>query len=68
MERISLNIQGQVQGVFFRANVQTRAIQLELTGWVKNMSDGSVACVAEGVPIGMVSHGPPCAGMDSVYA
>ncbi len=41
---ISRRIQvfGKVQGVFFRASTKEKAERLELTGWVKNESDGSV--------------------------
>ena len=33
---------GRVQRVFFRRFVQTEAKNLGVTGWVKNMEDGSV--------------------------
>jgi len=39
---------GKVQGVSFRAFTQRQARLLNLTGWVKNNSDGSVALVACG--------------------
>jgi len=39
---------GRVQGVFFRAHTRDCAQSLELTGWVKNMSDGRVEAVFEG--------------------
>lgn len=37
-----------MQGVFFRANTQRIARELALTGWVRNLPDGSVEAVAEG--------------------
>lgn len=37
-----------MQGVFFRANTQRIARELGLTGWVRNLQDGSVEAVAEG--------------------
>jgi acylphosphatase len=46
--RVSIIINGQVQGVFFRYKTQQEAHKLSLTGWVKNNGDGSVACMAEG--------------------
>lgn len=46
--RLSAVVHGYVQGVFFRANTQKRAIELGLTGWVKNRNDGSVELIAEG--------------------
>ncbi len=39
---------GKVQGVFFRANTKTKARELGLMGWVKNLSDGRVEAVFEG--------------------
>ena len=41
-------IEGNVQGVFFRANTRDKAVSLEITGWVKNLSDGRVEAVFEG--------------------
>ena len=46
--RVSIIINGQVQGVFFRYKTQQEAHKLSLTGWVKNNGDGSVECMAEG--------------------
>lgn len=48
MLRIHLIITGRVQGVGFRYCTQEKACALHLTGWVKNLTDGSVECVAEG--------------------
>ena len=39
---------GKVQGVSFRAFTQRQARLLNLTGWVRNNSDGSVELVACG--------------------
>jgi acylphosphatase len=39
---------GRVQGVGFRYFILRRGMELALTGWVANESDGSVRCVAEG--------------------
>ncbi|MEM4282513.1 MAG: acylphosphatase [Candidatus Woesearchaeota archaeon] len=41
-------IRGKVQGVFFRDFVKRSADALGLTGWVRNVSDGSVEVFAEG--------------------
>jgi acylphosphatase len=37
-----------VQGVFFRASTQREAKRLGLTGWVRNLADGTVEIVIEG--------------------
>lgn len=39
---------GRVQGVGFRFFVQQNAMELGLTGWVKNMEDGSVTMEVQG--------------------
>ena len=39
---------GEVQGVGFRATAKRLADQLQLTGYVKNLPDGSVELVAQG--------------------
>lgn len=41
-------IYGQVQGVSFRFFTRRKAIQLNLTGSVRNLADGSVEVVAQG--------------------
>jgi len=46
--RVHLIIYGRVQGVFFRDFAKKAADALHLTGWVKNLEDGSVEVVAEG--------------------
>jgi len=43
-----MKFQGTVQGVGFRYAALHTAKHLGLTGWVKNMSDGSVEATAEG--------------------
>ena len=39
---------GRVQGVGFRYFVQQNARELRVTGWVKNMDDGSVTMELQG--------------------
>ncbi|MBA3314698.1 MAG: acylphosphatase [Planctomycetota bacterium] len=39
---------GRVQGVGFRATTQAVASRFEVTGYVRNLRDGSVELVAEG--------------------
>jgi acylphosphatase len=42
-------VQGRVQGVGYRYFVQYQADSLKVTGFVRNLPDGSVEVVAEGV-------------------
>jgi acylphosphatase len=46
--RVSIIINGRVQGVFFRYKTQQEADKLGTTGWVRNNGDGSVEILAEG--------------------
>ena len=39
---------GRVQGVGFRYFVQTNAMELDITGWVRNMDDGTVTMEIQG--------------------
>ena len=48
MERIHLVIKGRVQGVYYRKSATDQALQLGITGWVRNRRDGSVELVGEG--------------------
>ena len=45
---VHIIVHGQVQGVFFRALAQTQASELGVTGWVRNLQDGTVEVHAEG--------------------
>lgn len=47
-KRITVNYVGRVQGVGFRYTVCRIAEPFEVTGYVKNLADGSVELVAEG--------------------
>ena len=42
------SVTGRVQGVFFRASTHDLAVDLSLTGYVRNMADGSVEVLACG--------------------
>jgi acylphosphatase len=46
--RATVTVKGLVQGVCFRQYTQQTAIGLNVTGWVKNLPDGSVAGCFEG--------------------
>lgn len=45
---IIITVEGKVQGVFFRASTRDKAIELGLTGFVRNQEDGSVYIEAMG--------------------
>lgn len=46
--RLTAWVQGRVQGVGFRWWVRARALELRLSGWAENLTDGRVRIVAEG--------------------
>ena len=46
--RLEATARGRVQGVGFRYFILRRGMDLGVTGWVANESDGSVRVVAEG--------------------
>lgn len=48
MKRYHLVVSGKVQGVFYRDFARLQAEKLHLTGWVKNLSNGTVEILAEG--------------------
>ncbi len=41
-------VTGRVQGVFYRASTKNKALELDVKGWVRNESDGSVLIEVEG--------------------
>ena len=49
MTRAHIFYSGTVQGVGFRYTVQRLARSLDLKGWVKNLPDGRVELLAEGL-------------------
>jgi acylphosphatase len=65
-------VSGKVQGVFFRASTREQAVRLQLTGWVRNLSDGRVEVYACGEPAQLtvlerwLQHGPEMAEVDSL--
>jgi acylphosphatase len=46
--RAHLVIDGRVQGVCFRAEMEEEAMSRGVTGWVRNRPDGKVESVVEG--------------------
>ncbi|MQA90218.1 MAG: acylphosphatase [Gemmatimonas sp.] len=48
MTTLHFNVRGRVQGVGFRWWVRSRALELSITGHVRNREDGSVEVLATG--------------------
>ena len=46
--RLHLIIKGRVQGVFFRSETRELANKHNVSGWIRNNTDGSVEAVFEG--------------------
>jgi acylphosphatase len=65
-------VSGRVQGVFFRASTQRQARQLGVTGYAKNLPDGSVEVLACGDASAVqrlaawLRVGPPAANVTAV--
>lgn len=55
-QRYFLRWEGQVQGVGFRFTNTNLARTHTLTGWVRNMEDGSVEMEVQGAPANILSH------------
>ncbi len=67
-----LIITGRVQGVGYREWMCREARHMGLTGWVRNLRDGSVEAVVDGAPeavsriIERARKGPPAARVGTV--
>jgi acylphosphatase len=65
-------VSGLVQGVFFRASTRAQAQQLGLSGYAKNLPDGSVEVLASGSATALdaletwLNVGPPAARVTNV--
>jgi acylphosphatase len=70
--RAHVVVQGLVQGVWFRASTKDEADRIGVTGWVRNLPDGSVEAVFEGETkkveeiVGWCHRGPSGAGVSKV--
>lgn len=67
-----LKIHGRVQCVFYRQSTREKARELGLSGWVRNMPDGTVEALATGPEnvvkelIAWCEQGPAYARVDKV--
>ncbi len=72
MVRRRVVVTGDVHGVFFRDTCRRVATERRVSGWVRNLPDGSVEAAFEGPPdaVGQVvewaRHGPRAAIVDKV--
>lgn len=72
VKRLHVIIHGKVQGVNFRWVTYEKALQLNLTGWVKNTPGRKVEAVFEGDEeslkemLQFVKKGPPAARVTTV--
>lgn len=72
VKRLSAQIHGRVQGVGFRYFTREVALELGVSGWVRNTWDGDVEVMAEGEEgrlarfVGMLRDGPPRAEVESI--
>ena len=48
MKMTHVIVEGQVQGVFFRESTRREASHLDLSGWVRNVKDGTVEVMLAG--------------------
>jgi len=67
MSSVNIQVTGKVQGVSYRYSTKKKAKSVQLTGWVKNLPDGSVQIYAQGADSSIASliewchHGPASA-------
>jgi acylphosphatase len=70
--RVTVKIEGRVQGVGFRHFTYKTALRLGLTGWVRNLPDGAVEAVAEGTQeqveewLAALKEGPPASRVEGL--
>ena len=68
-----VTVTGRVQGVFFRAWMREQAVELGVTGWIRNCPDGRVDTHIEGDEAAVqqlverLHRGPPEAKVEDVH-
>ena len=71
-KEVYAKIHGNVQGVSFRQFARNKALELSVTGYVKNMPDGSVDIIGQGEEekvkafVEAISAGPEEAEVESL--
>lgn len=72
MQSLNCRVSGRVQGVYFRAWTQQQARDIGVSGWVRNVPDGTVEVLAQGSDdqlqaLQSVLHqGPPAGRVDDL--
>ncbi len=72
MKTLHLRIHARVQGVWYRESMRREAERLNVAGWVRNASDGSVEAVVQGSAaavdalIQWARSGPPLARFERI--
>ena len=72
LQTFSILVSGRVQGVFYRQRTKEKAIELGITGYVKNLPDGNVHILASGTSsqlnqlVAWCKQGPPAAVVTAV--
>ena len=73
LARVHVWVKGRVQAVGFRAFVHQNAVQIGVTGWVRNVGYDTVEAVAEGTReqldsfLQMVKRGPSVSRVDESH-
>jgi acylphosphatase len=73
VQAIKVQVEGKVQGVYFRASTAKKATSLGLLGWVRNLENGRVELLAQGTPEALeqlllwCQKGPVLARVVNVY-
>jgi len=71
MRRVHAIVTGAVQGVGYRYTMRMIAREAGVTGWVRNLRDGSVEAEVQGAPgavdevLAWMAEGPPGSRVDS---
>jgi acylphosphatase len=72
LQTISITVSGLVQGVFYRQSTKEKALELGISGIVKNLPDGNVHIIATGTSVQLdqlvqwCKQGPPRAKVTAV--